>query len=710
MEISLGSKRKYGFVTGTVRRDLSDRVKQETWDTCNNTIIAWILGNVSDSIKKSVMFISNCSQIWKQLEQRYAIANGSRKYQLNKEIYETKQSRKSVTDYYTQLKILWEELESMTSLPAITTTNEEISAFITALSRHQDEHKLFQFLNGLDDDYSQQRSHLLMQTPLPSVDSSCNTLHQEENQRVILKAVKEESEPLAMFSKGSEGFPPGHPKSQRYFKGNTSRGGFIGGYRGGRNNRGGRTGRGGRTTANVQTETRSTNSSTSGLPFNAAQLEQLVKMWPSVGKSGETRVHICRNEKCRNEAKINLPTGHTSGITHKGVVSLENGLKLKDVLYVPVFKHNLMSVQKLVQNEKCKVNFHASYCSVGKKLAEMKRESCKMKVALNTSSAVTIPGTVKNVSKMSIPTLWHQRLGHAPMTKIKKIEELRGVDNKCEGICIICPAAKFTKLPYTLSNSRAKHAFELIHIDIWGSFRVPTRYSQRYFLTIVDDHSRVTWVKLLKKKSQAFNALKEFLCMGKTQLSPESKGYRLLYLAENKNFVSRDVKFYESICPYKLFCSNSKTQSEIVNNTGININNRGIEENEVETVEIDEEIEPCESEEMEQNVNQPDQTEHTLRSEAEPVRKSSRDHVSPHWHKDYVIGRTRSNCCVKSAPEKIEIAADIPLSNAFFVARALEDQHQGFVFYLANPLSLGNQRDNQWLQEAQQKLRQDPWH
>lgn len=43
--------------------------------------------------------------------------------------------------------------------------------------------------------------------------------------------------------------------------------------------------------------------------------------------------------RCRSEARINLPTGHTSGITHSGCVKLEN-----EMVYVPDFKHNLMSV------------------------------------------------------------------------------------------------------------------------------------------------------------------------------------------------------------------------------------------------------------------------------------------------------------------------------------------------------------------------------
>lgn len=51
---------------------------------------------------------------------------------------------------------------------------------------------------------------------------------------------------------------------------------------------------------------------------------------------------------CNTNSQINLPTGETSQITHTGNVSLNNSLELKNVLYIPTFKHNLLSVNNLL--------------------------------------------------------------------------------------------------------------------------------------------------------------------------------------------------------------------------------------------------------------------------------------------------------------------------------------------------------------------------
>ncbi|CAO2837894.1 unnamed protein product [Amaranthus hypochondriacus] len=56
LEICLASKRKLGFVYGTTLKDSSNLTKQEAWDTCNSMVISWLLNNISESIKKSVMF------------------------------------------------------------------------------------------------------------------------------------------------------------------------------------------------------------------------------------------------------------------------------------------------------------------------------------------------------------------------------------------------------------------------------------------------------------------------------------------------------------------------------------------------------------------------------------------------------------------------------------------------------------------------------
>ena len=55
--------------------------------------------------------------------------------------------------------------------------------------------------------------------------------------------------------------------------------------------------------------------------------------------------------------------------------------------------------------------------------------------------------------------------------------------------CLICLLAKQTRSQFPLSPINTHAQFELIHVDIWGGYHIPTITRARYFLTIVDDHT-----------------------------------------------------------------------------------------------------------------------------------------------------------------------------------------------------------------------------
>lgn len=78
-------------------------------------------------------------------------------------------------------------------------------------------------------------------------------------------------------------------------------------------------------------------------------------------------------------------------------------------------------------------------------------------------------------------------------------------------VCDVCCYVRQRKLPYTVSNNRAAHPYDLVHFDIWGPLAVQSLHGHSYFLTIVDDCSRYTWITLMKTKSEAIQHVINFV-------------------------------------------------------------------------------------------------------------------------------------------------------------------------------------------------------
>lgn len=113
--------------------------------------------------------------------------------------------------------------------------------------------------------------------------------------------------------------------------------------------------------------------------------------------------------------------------------------------------------------------------------------------------------------------LWHYRLGHPNFIYLKKMfPSLFNKDSvffKCE----VCELAKHTKSHYSIQPYKPSKPFTLIHSDVWGPSRVSNNIGSRWFVTFIDDHTRVTWVFLMKGKLEVGSIFENFHKMVQTQ-------------------------------------------------------------------------------------------------------------------------------------------------------------------------------------------------
>ncbi|KAL2925577.1 Retrovirus-related Pol polyprotein from transposon RE2 [Bienertia sinuspersici] len=228
---------------------------------------------------------------------------------------------------------------------------------------------------------------------------------------------------------------------------------------------------------------------------------------------------------------ITIPDGTRVNVTHKGIVKLDDGITLLDVLLVPGFKFNLLSVGKLCQDMDCEVVFKKDICVVQGHSQRMPIVLGRLKYGLYCAPTTqhkfskadgTLHAGLAHVATSSKHDdelkLMHLRMGHIPFNKIPLLNpSLHTKTIVSESFCQICPLAKQHRLPFTPSSIKSDRIFQLLHIDIWGPYRVATHDGCKLFLTIVDDYSRFTWVHLLKFKSDAIPILQHFIAYVETQ-------------------------------------------------------------------------------------------------------------------------------------------------------------------------------------------------
>ncbi|GJW93292.1 retrovirus-related pol polyprotein from transposon TNT 1-94 [Tanacetum coccineum] len=110
--------------------------------------------------------------------------------------------------------------------------------------------------------------------------------------------------------------------------------------------------------------------------------------------------------------------------------------------------------------------------------------------------------------------LWNRRLSHlnfGTLNKLAKDSLVRGIPKlkfKKDHMCLACAlgkSKKFSHQPKAKDTNQEK--LYLLHMDLCGPMRMESINGKKYILVIVDDYSRFTWVKFLRSKDEAPDAI-----------------------------------------------------------------------------------------------------------------------------------------------------------------------------------------------------------
>jgi hypothetical protein len=219
-------------------------------------------------------------------------------------------------------------------------------------------------------------------------------------------------------------------------------------------------------------------------------------------------------------------------IKGKGIVNLCNEKrKAQDVLLVEYLKHNLLSVSQ-VCDRGGEVVFTSKDCRIktmdsGQLVAKGIRTKNNVYVLKEEEEEEC------NLSKYDESCLWHRRLGHLNFDHIIKlrnngaVKDLPKILNPYDSVCKSCQKGNLTRTQFKSKNfPSTEKPLQLVHMDLCGPSRKEGMGKENYFMLIIDDYSRLTWVAFLKEKSEAFEKLKVFKALTENQTGKRLKVVR----------------------------------------------------------------------------------------------------------------------------------------------------------------------------------------
>lgn len=100
-------------------------------------------------------------------------------------------------------------------------------------------------------------------------------------------------------------------------------------------------------------------------------------------------------------------------------------------------------------------------------------------------------------------------------------------------------------------------------MDVWGPYQVPSINDFRYFLTVVDDCTRSTWIFMMRCKSETVLHIKNFVLLIRNQFA---KTIKICRTDNGTEFINASIKefFTQLGIVHQTRCTHTPQQNGIV--------------------------------------------------------------------------------------------------------------------------------------------------
>ena len=411
-----------------------------------------------------------------------------------------KQGDRSVNEFFTDMKIVWEDLEALRPIP-ICSCNVRCNCDTFKIMHNQREIEYaICFLKGLNDSYSTVRSQILLMKPLPTISEVFSLIIQQEDHlagtsssqpTVLYNASERPTQGRGIFYSGGRGplnnsrgrgrgrsYPGGrgnpkqctfcsrhnHTVEQCYFKHDFPPG-YKPRYQSSTNSIAASDGN---TSSNTEASLpKAVSHDAPGAPLGE-QLKQILNLLQhsnidqsmqntsaTINTSYTNAIesstqhdnsgisvhwildtgatdHVTSSKelfttfRCIKPINVSLPNGSKVFAQYSGTIYFSDDFQLYNVLYIPNFTLNIISVHRLISTLHCKLTFLDSTChiqdAINSKMIGLAKlcnglyylqvPSCPLvPFSLSTKQTHSVNSTSSNVPNSHFD-IWHFRLGH----------------------------------------------------------------------------------------------------------------------------------------------------------------------------------------------------------------------------------------------------------------------------------------------------------